>query len=95
LSLSECRVFLAVKVIVSFTHLFNLVLHDASIFYFCLSFSDHALPGYSGGGGQSSGGTEGDGRNPAICIDRQTPAKTDMERQVTQRTANFVPSIGL
>lgn len=63
---------------------------------FCTSsfFSDYALPGYSGGGGPSRGGKEGDGRNPAVCLDRQTAAEADMERQVTQRTINFVHFIG-
>lgn len=73
---------------------FPLVLLDAPISYFCFSFSDYALPGYSGGGGPRRGGKEGVGRNPAVCLDRQTPAKTDMERQVTQCSTIFVPSIG-
>lgn len=73
---------------------FHLVVLDAPISYFCFSFLDYALPGYSGGGGPSRGGTQGDGRNPAVCPDRQTPAKTDMERQVTQCTTDFVPAIG-
>ncbi len=73
---------------------FHLIPLDAPISYFCFSFSDYALPRYSGGGGPSRGEKEGDGRNPAVCLDRQTPAKTDMERQVTQRNTHFVPSIG-
>lgn len=73
---------------------FHLVLLDAAILYVCFSFSDYALLGHSGRGGPGRRGKEGDGRNPAVFLDRQTPAKTDMARQVTQCTANFVVSIG-
>lgn len=73
----------------------DLVLPDAHIFSFFFSLSDQAVTGYSGGGaGPGRRGKEGDGRNLAVCLDRQTPAKTDMERQVTQCTTNFVLSIG-
>ena len=54
-------------------------------------FPDYALPGDSGGrGGPGRRGKEGDGRSSAVCPDRQTPAETDMERQVTQCTTNFL-----
>jgi len=68
-----------------------LVILVIKLLIFLLLFSDNALPGYSGGGRPSRGGKERDGRNPPVCFDRQTPAKTDMERQVTQRATNFSP----
>lgn len=73
-------------VILYYSHIFR----STSFIYFSFYFSDYALPGYSGGGGPGRGGKEGDGRNPAVCLDRPTPAKTDMERQVTQCTNNMV-----
>lgn len=59
-----------------------------------LFVSDQALPGFSGGGRPSRRGEDGDGRDPAVRLDGQAATKADMERQVTQRTADFVPSTG-
>lgn len=59
------------------------------------TFADNALPGYGGAGRTGRGGKERAGRNPAGCLDRQTPAKADVERQVTHCTPNFILSIGL
>lgn len=60
-----------------------------------LSFiSDQALPGFGGGGRPSGRGEDGDGGDTAVRLDRQAATKADMERQVTQRTADFVPFIG-
>lgn len=56
--------------------------------------SDQALPGFGGGGRPSRRGEDGDGRDTAVRFDRQAATKADMERQVTQRTTDFVPFIG-
>lgn len=56
--------------------------------------SDQALPGFGGGGRPRRRGEDGDGRDTAVRLDRQAATKADMERQVTQRTTDFVPFIG-
>lgn len=84
-------------------HISTEVSHISIQFYFeppistsaAVFYPDYAFPGCSGGGRPSRRRKEGDGRDPAVCFDRQTPAKTDMERQVTQYTTNFVTSIDL
>lgn len=62
---------------------------------FFVLFLDYALSGYSGRGGPGRRGKEGDGRNPAVCLDWQTAAKADLERQVIQSLHICLPHLSL
>lgn len=77
------QVFFFLKLL-AITHVFTDFLLDSFLKTFFVLFLDYALSGYSGRGGPGRRGKEGDGRNPAVCLDWQTAAKADLERQVIQ-----------
>lgn len=81
--------------LLAITHAFTDFLLDSILKTFFVLFLDYALSGYSGRGGPGRRGKEGDGGNPAVCLDWQTAAKADLERQVIQSLHICFPHLSL